>query len=515
MLVPASSTMFATMGTGKFFGLGAGGAFASHVVYQRAAAEGKKGSDTLRAFDGSRGRLRAAEKSRLEAEKRVREEGVRHVMSHHVTNDASPGVSSVKPKVEAPKDTNVTKTIADIARVTKTNKSIDASKALKAESTVTDKAVDETVVTTDVNMQGDMRPSESKPSSPMARSVRRTRGASRAAAAETSEIFTSNKNAINTITAVSVPFALAIGRGLFKTLLGRQRSNKNTHSNAISGTASPNLDKVRAFVAELKKSAGGKSAALEIGKLLKERDALEASVKAARGKSFEKENPLHAAFPSLSLRSKAAVAKFNGGSCSMGKQSESGIQDLDKVIGFQAKELRFLRLALAEKDLKIQRLTEQSSLCMTAPFNALRDDALIVKSMPFKAAEKVTKWDSESDSDVSSVASDDDAIDATINLTVDETVDEVMAELAQERKRNAEVYYERGEEIKRNQENKENQRVIRGKTELDRRMFDTPVAKKFIDNNERIERGKSRVLRISPTRRQRERNLTNSLMMMR
>jgi hypothetical protein len=102
-----------------------------------------------------------------------------------------------------------------------------------------------------------------------------------------------------------------------------------------------------------------------------------------------------------------------------------------------------------------------------------------------------------------------------VDLTLDETVDEVLAELKEERKRNSEVCY--GDDGG-SDENKENdvyrREQSRRKTFADRRMFDTP-AKKYADPSERIEVGKSRVLRISPTRRQKETNHFNSLMRMR
>lgn len=184
-----------------------------------------------------------------------------------------------------------------------------------------------------------------------------------------------------------------------------------------------------------------------------------------------------------------------------------------------------MRLALAEKDATIRGLTE-----LRAARNGVRNgvDGVSLTKVPFTVSEQLvpvntvlpkpeSKWEKESDSDVLSVSSDasDQDCDAAVDLTLDETVDEVLAELKEERKRNSEVCY--GDDGG-SDENKENdvyrREQSRRKTFADQRIFDTP-AKKYADPSERIEVGKSRVLRISPTRRQKETNHFNSLMRMR
>ena len=187
-----------------------------------------------------------------------------------------------------------------------------------------------------------------------------------------------------------------------------------------------------------------------------------------------------------------------------------------------------MRLALAEKDATIRGLTE-----LRAARNGVRNgvDGVSLTKVPFTVSEQLvpvntvlpkpeSKWEKESDSDVLSVSSDasDQDCDAAVDLTLDETVDEVLAELKEERKRNSEVCYGDDGGSEGNKENAENdvyhrEQTLR-KTFADRRMFDTP-AKKYADPSERIEVGKSRVLRISPTRRQKETNHFNSLMRMR
>jgi hypothetical protein len=263
-------------------------------------------------------------------------------------------------------------------------------------------------------------------------------------------------------------------------------------------------------------------------------------------KTASNENPrtkksLAASEPILSLRAKAAIAR--AGSVANPPTDANRLAELDRVIGFQAKELRFMRVTLAEKDKRIAQLLRAR---VAAPVVDER--------------EKRIAWRDDDEREMSRIEpnDDDDAydLDATVDMTVDMTVDEVLRELAEEKNQTVRVretkekratglavasrrasvvnaarpappVAAKGNGVPFAARGKENEELSM-KTRLAGRFLDvsdedsdeTPVSRRgalgarnadttrsrvsFLDPAVRVARGKSRVHRISPTRRQRE-----------
>lgn len=443
------STMFATMGSGKLVGLGAGGAVSSLVVYRR--AESARDASTA---DRARGRRRAAEKQRL-AEKAKEAASTRR--------DAGDDAGGSTRKALAPAATAPAVAAGGTASAAP-EKTVAPERRVGAEANPDD-AVVETVVETEVVV----RPKRTRKSF---REREKTR-------------------TVAPIAAVAAPFGLLVARNLFRRVASR---------------------------------------GVEKGD-------------AAKTASNERTKSLAASEPILSLRAKAAIARVRAGSVANPPMDANAnrLAELDRVIGFQAKELRFMRVALAEKDQRIARL--------------LRASAAPIPGEGVEAREKRIAWRDDDELEMSRIEpndDDDDAsdLDATVDMTVDMTVDEVLRELAEEKETNVRVRKEKntratdavasrekrasvvaaarpaflgaakGTGVPFAARGKENE-ALSTKTRLARRFLDdsdvddeTPAPRRnaettrsrvsFLDPAVRVARGKSRVHRISPTRRQRE-----------
>ena len=445
------STMFATMGSGKLVGLGAGGAVSSLVVYRR--AESARDASTA---DRARGRRRAAEKQRL-AEKAKEAASTRR--------DAGDDAGGSTRKALAPAATAPAVAAAGTA-------SAAPEKTVAPESRVganPDDAAEETVVETEV----DMRPKRTR--KPRERKKTRT---------------------VAPIAAVAAPFGLLVARNLFRHFMSRG----------------------------VKKGDAAKTASNENPRTKKS---------------------LAASEPILSLRAKAAIAR--AGSVANPPTDANRLAELDRVIGFQAKELRFMRVTLAEKDKRIAQLLRAR---VAAP----------IPGEVVDEREKRIAWRDDDEREMSRIEpnDDDDAydLDATVDMTVDMTVDEVLRELAEEKNQTVRVretkekratglavasrrasvvnaarpappVAAKGNGIPFAARGKENEELSM-KTRLAGRFLDvsdedsdeTPARRRgalgtrnadttrsrvsFLDPAVRVARGKSRVHRISPTRRQRE-----------
>jgi hypothetical protein len=443
------STMFATMGSGKLVGLGAGGAVSSLVVYRR--AESARDASTA---DRARGRRRAAEKQRL-AEKAKEAASTRR--------DAGDDAGGSTRKALAPAATAPAVAAAGTA-------SAAPEKTVAPESRVganPDDAAEETVVETEV----DMRPKRTR--KPRERKKTRT---------------------VAPIAAVAAPFGLLVARNLFRHFMSRG----------------------------VKKGDAAKTASNENPRTKKS---------------------LAASEPILSLRAKAAIARAGSVANPLSSTDANRLAELDRVIGFQAKELRFMRVTLAEKDKRIAQLLRAR---VAAPVVDER--------------EKRIAWRDDDEREMSRIEpnDDDDAydLDATVDMTVDMTVDEVLRELAEEKNQTVRVretkekratglavaprrvsvnaaarpappLEAKGNGVPFAARGKENEELSM-KTRLAGRFLDvsdedsdeTPVSRRgalgarnadttrsrvsFLDPAVRVARGKSRVHRISPTRRQRE-----------
>ena len=444
------STMFATMGSGKLVGLGAGGAVSSLVVYRR--AESARDASTA---DRARGRRRAAEKQRL-AEKAKEAASTRR--------DAGDDAGGSTRKALAPAATAPAVAAAGTA-------SAAPEKTVAPESRVganPDAAAEETVVETEV----DMRPKRTR--KPRERKKTRT---------------------VAPIAAVAAPFGLLVARNLFRHFMSRG----------------------------VKKGDAAKTASNENPRTKKS---------------------LAASEPILSLRAKAAIARAGSVANPLVSTDANRLAELDRVIGFQAKELRFMRVTLAEKDKRIAQLLR----------------ARVAAAPVVDEREKRIAWRDDDEREMSRIEpnDDDDAydLDATVDMTVDMTVDEVLRELAEEKNQTVRVretkekratglavasrrvsvvaaarpgppLEAKGNGVPFAARGKENEELSM-KTRLAGRFLDvsdedsdeTPVSRRgalgarnadttrsrvsFLDPAVRVARGKSRVHRISPTRRQRE-----------
>lgn len=436
------STMFATMGSGKLVGLGAGGAVSSLVVYRR--AESARDASTA---DRARGRRRAAEKQRL-AEKAKETASTRR--------DAGDDAGGSTRKALAPAATAPAVAAGGTASAAP-EKTVAPERRVGAEANPDD-AVVETVVETEVVV----RPKRTRKSF---RERKKTR-------------------TVAPIAAVAAPFGLLVARNLF-----RRVASRGVEKGDAAKTASNERIKTKS---------------------------------------------LAASEPILSLRAKAAIARA-GATRANPPTDANRLAELDRVIGFQAKELRFMRVALAEKDQRIARLLRASA-------------ARSIPGEGVEAREKRIAWRDDDELEMSRIEPNDDDDASDLDATVDMTVDEVLRELAEEKETNVRVRKEKntratdavasrrasvvaaarpafpgaakGKGVPFAARGKENE-ALSTKTRLAGRFLDvsdvddeTPAPRRnaettrsrvsFLDPAVRVARGKSRVHRISPTRRQRE-----------
>ena len=447
--------MFATMSTGKLVGLGAGGAVSSLVVYRN--AESTRDASTA---DRSRGRRRAAEKQRL-AEKRKQAVSTRH--------DAGDDAGGSSRKAPAPAATAPAVAAAGTAAAAP-EKPVAPERRVVAKPAA---AAEETVVETEVVMR-----SSKSDASRSARATRRVRArddAARAAVSSSSpaiKMYAKKRNRANNenkptrtvapLAAVAAPFGLLVARNLFRHVMsiGGTRPSRNAKKSDDDTNEKPTRSRA----------------------------------------AFER---VRSEPPVLSLRAKAAIAAAGA--------DADATAELDRVIGFQAKELRFMRLALAEKDARIAKLSAERAKSKRQYDDVSPEPSFI---------------EVRDGSDVSL----DDVVD--LDATVDATVDEVLRELAEERREARGERHERDARPKRiiskgvpfaagGAENANLSRRFLGDGDGDvvapaRRRdvlgarnvnvdANLPSARgSFLDPAVRVARGKSRVHRISPTRRQRE-----------
>ena len=463
------STMFATIGSGKLVGLGAGGAVSSLVVYRR--AESKLDASNA---DRARGRRRAAEKQRL-AEKS------KEAASTRIDTGDDAGGSTRK--FPAPAATTPVVVAAGTVAAA-SEKPVTTEDRVGAKP---DAVAGETVVETEVVMRS--RNPDAGISSRAARHAREEAGAARASASSSSRATENGPNKRNrrdtkpsptrtvaTLAAVAAPFGLRVARNLFRHVSSRGERREASAARDDARTTKATLERRSKRVSE-------------------------------RGAPPE---------PVLSLRAKAAIAAAGAGA--------DATAELDRVIGFQAKELRFMRLALAEKD---ARIAELSAAAKGGGGGGRRDDD----------ARELELSDVSRDD----FADLDAAADATVDATLDATVDEMLRELAKERKEASDERDERDERSRRGSivavrarfaaKNEGVPFAAGGKenaTSSGRFLDDSddefvapkppreplramhanalqnPSRGSFVDPAARVARGKSRAHRISPTRRQRE-----------
>lgn len=463
------STMFATIGSGKLVGLGAGGAVSSLVVYRR--AESKLDASNA---DRARGRRRAAEKQRL-AEKS------KEAASTRIDTGDDAGGSTRK--FPAPAATTPVVVAAGTVAAA-SEKPVTTEDRVGAKP---DAVAGETVVETEVVMRS--RNPDAGISSRAARHAREEAGAARASASSSSratengpkkrnrrDTKPSPTRTVATLAAVAAPFGLRVARNLFRHVSSRGERREASAARDDARTTKATLERRSKRVSE-------------------------------RGAPPE---------PVLSLRAKAAIAAAGAGA--------DATAELDRVIGFQAKELRFMRLALAEKD---ARIAELSAAAKGGGGGGRRDDD----------ARELELSDVSRDD----FADLDAAADATVDATLDATVDEMLRELAKERKEASDERDERDERSRRGSivavrarfaaKNEGVPFAAGGKenaTSSGRFLDDSddefvapkppreplramhanalqnPSRGSFVDPAARVARGKSRAHRISPTRRQRE-----------
>ena len=473
------STMFATIGSGKLVGLGAGGAVSSLVVYRR--AESKLDASNA---DRARGRRRAAEKQRL-AEKS------KEAASTRIDTGDDAGGSTRK--FPAPAATTPVVVAAGTVAAA-SEKPVTTEDRVGAKP---DAVAGETVVETEVVMRS--RNPDAGISSRAARRAREEAGAARASASSSSratengpkkrnrrDAKPSPTRTVATLAAVAAPFGLRVARNLFRHVSSRGERRE----------ASAARDDARTTKATLERRSKRVS---------------------ARGAPPE---------PVLSLRAKAAIAAAGAGA--------DATAELDRVIGFQAKELRFMRLALAEKD---ARIAELSAAAKGGGGGGRRDDD----------ARELELSDVSRDDFADLDAAGGAAVDATVDATLDATLDEVLRELAKERKEASDERDARDERDERDERSRRGSIVaVRARfaaknegvpfaaggkenaTSSGRFLDDSddefvapkppreplramhanalqnPSRGSFVDPAARVARGKSRAHRISPTRRQRE-----------
>jgi hypothetical protein len=504
------------MGSGKFIGMGAGGAVSSCVVYSRAA------SARDASIDRSRGRRRAAEKKLL-GEQKHEAEAKRRVA------DARAGDATKASSFEAA--TSVSPVAATETEAAAPEKVVPSKHLPEALSETPSDTARETFGEPEVDARA-REPMERKHRA-SSRSTRRARGRGGRATASTPSgsqasdvqvVKNQRRFRLSPFAAVAAPFGLLLVRRLFRSRRGAPEPEATD--------AAPDLRAVRALVAELAATKDGAAKASELSKLLRERDGLAREARRARvaGSTASKKsndtkrnhantNAATDSFdrePLLSLRTKAAVARVVGGAAgdaaTAGRIDAQRVTDLDKVVGFQARELRFLRLALAEKDRRISQLTRRGGTETYAEADATHAWGSVSRAANDERSADVSgnAEDAAAAADVEADAAEDADADATVDPTSDLTVDEVLGELTNDwtsskKRKSTKPAVPLATGNRANAADQENVPPPKSADSPGRRGGGGgDDAARFLNPAQRIVRGRSRVHRISPTRRQQE-----------
>ena len=337
------TSFFATGSAGKFFGFGAGGVLSTYTVYTRS----EKMRASRRPGEDRRGRRAVA--------KRERKNGKLSTLAAAAASTApAPADAPASPPKELPSAS-------------------EPSPPPTPPDSVSAPRVDAEGVDPPPN------PAETpvRATAPPA-SSRRDRRASRARAPRATSRHAKNpvSNAAHLVACVAAPLALRAARDFFRA---RRRAD-DAHP---APDRAETLADARELLRRLRADGAHPStahAAAHIDRLLRERETLLRRLSAARARPSSPSTP-------LSLRTRAAVARVRAltPENKTNEQTENAREDareearslaeLDRVVGFQAKELRYLRVTLAEKERALAAATGRVRKTETDTTKPEDDDA--------------------------------------------------------------------------------------------------------------------------------------------
>ena len=354
------TTFFATGSAGKFFGFGAGGVLSTYTVYTRS----EKMRASRRPSEDRRGRRAVAKRERTENGK--------------LATLAAAAASTARAPADAPASPPGALPPASESSSPPTPPASVAAPRVDADPVESPPDPAETPVrasATPASSRRDRRASRARDATP----ARAPRDAPR-------DRDTPVANVAHLVACVAAPLALRAARDYL-------RARRRAPAAAPSSDGAVTPDDARELVRQLRADDAHPSAAraaAHIDRLLRERENLLRRLRAARARPSSPSTP-------LSLRTRAAVARVraltpenkthahanaNANADPADEASDAAadarsLAELDRVVGFQAKELRYLRMTLAEKERALAAATGNVSVV----------DAATVAARPFRIAD--------------------------------------------------------------------------------------------------------------------------------
>ena len=343
------TSFFATGSAGKFFGFGAGGVLSTYTVYTRS----EKMRASRRPGEDRRGRRAVA--------KRERKNGKLSTLAAAAASTApAPADAPASPPKELPS--------ASVPSPPPTPPDSVSAPRVDAEG---------------VDSPPDPAETPVRATAPPA-SSRRDRRASRARAPRDTSRHAKNpvSNAAHLVACVAAPLALRAARDFFRA---RRRADDAHPAPDRAETPADARELLRRLRADGAHPSTAHAAA-HIDRLLRERETLLRRLSAARARPSSPSTP-------LSLRTRAAVrlsacARSPPKTKQTNKRRTRGrrrgrrareearsLAELDRVVGFQAKELRYLRVTLAEKERALAAATGRARRTETDATKPEDDDA--------------------------------------------------------------------------------------------------------------------------------------------
>ena len=340
------TTFFATGSAGKFFGFGAGGVLSTYTVYTRS----EKMRASRRPTEDRRGRRAVAKRERTKNGK--------------LATLAAAAASTARAPADAPASPPEALPSASESSSPPTPPVSVAAPRIDVDPVETPPDPAETPV----------RASASPASSRRDRRASRARDATPARAPRDRD--NPVANVAHLVACVAAPLALRAARDFFRA---RRRAD-DAHP---APDRAETLADARELLRRLRADGAHPStahAAAHIDRLLRERETLLRRLSAARARPSSPSTP-------LSLRTRAAVARVRAltPENKTNEQTENAREDareearslaeLDRVVGFQAKELRYLRVTLAEKERALAAATGRVRKTETDTTKPEDDDA--------------------------------------------------------------------------------------------------------------------------------------------
>ena len=346
------TTFFATGSAGKFFGFGAGGVLSTYTVYTRS----EKMRASRRPSEDRRGRRAVAKRERTKNGK--------------LATLAAAAASTARAPADAPASSPEALPSTSESSAPPTPPASVAAPRVDADPVESPPDPAETPV----------RASATPASSRRDRRATRARDATPARAPRDAPRDRDNPvaNVAHLVACVAAPLALRAARDYLRA---RRRAPAAAPSSDRAVTPEDARELVRQLRADDAHPSAARAAA-HIDRLLRERENLLRRLRAARARPSSPSTP-------LSLRTRAAVARVReltpenethanavaiadpADEASDAAADARSLAELDRVVGFQAKELRYLRMTLAEKERALAAAT--GNVAAAAPRNRIAD----------------------------------------------------------------------------------------------------------------------------------------------